>query len=39
MYKIYIVEDDKGLAEGIIGCLKNFGMEGRVVSDFMKVME
>ena len=39
MYKIYIVEDDKGIAEGIIGCLKNFGMEGRVVSDFMKVME
>ena len=39
MYKIYIVEDDKGIAEGIIGCLQNFGMEGRVVSDFMKVME
>lgn len=39
MYKIYIVEDDKGIAEGIVGCLKNFGMEGRVVSDFMKVME
>ena len=39
MYKIYIVEDDKGIAEGIVGCLQNFGMEGRVVSDFMKVME
>ncbi len=39
MYKIYIVEDDKGIAEGIVGCLQNFGMEGRVVSDFMKVMD
>ena len=39
MYKIYIVEDDKGIADGIVGCLQNFGMEGRVVSDFMKVME
>ena len=39
MYKIYIVEDDKGIAEGIIGCLQNFGMEGRIVSDFMKVMD
>ena len=39
MYKIYIVEDDKGIADGIVGCLQNFGMEGRVVSDFMKVMD
>ena len=39
MYKIYIVEDDKGIAEGIEGCLKNWGMEGRTVSDFRNVME
>lgn len=39
MYKIYIVEDDKGIADGIVSCLGNWGMEGRVVTDFMKVME
>ena len=39
MYKIYIVEDDKGIADGITSCLGNWGMEGRVVSDFMKVLE
>lgn len=39
MYKIYIVEDDKGIADGIVSCLGNWGMEGRVVSDFMKVIE
>ena len=39
MYKIYIVEDDKGIADGIASCLGNWGMEGRVVSDFMKVMD
>ena len=39
MYKIYIVEDDKGIADGIVTCLGNWGMEGRTVSDFMKVME
>lgn len=39
MYKIYIVEDDKGIADGIASCLANWGMEGRTVSDFMNVME
>ncbi len=39
MYKIYIVEDDKGIAEGIRSCLGSWGMEGRIVSDYMKVME
>ncbi|MCR4689297.1 MAG: response regulator transcription factor [Saccharofermentans sp.] len=39
MYKIYIVEDDKGIAEGIMACLKTWGMEGLIVSDFMKVTE
>ena len=38
MYKIYIVEDDKGIADGITSCLGNWGMEGRTVSDFMNVM-
>lgn len=39
MYKIFIVEDDKGIADGIASCLGNWGMEGRTVSDFMKVIE
>ena len=39
MYRIYIVEDDEGIAEGIDGCLKTWGMEGRVVSDFRNVMD
>jgi len=39
MYKIYIVEDDKGIADGITTCLVSWGMEGKTVSDFMKVME
>lgn len=39
MYKIFIVEDDKGIADGIASCLGNWGMEGRTVSDFMNVIE
>ena len=39
MYKIYIVEDDKGIADGIKACLSNWGMEVRSVVDFMKVMD
>ena len=39
MYKIFIVEDDKGISDGIVNCLGNCGMEGRAVSDFMKVIE
>ena len=39
MYKIFVVEDDKGIADGICTCLGNWGMEGRKVSDFMKVPE
>lgn len=39
MYKIYIVEDDKGIADGITTCLASWGMEGKTVSDFMNVME
>ena len=37
MYKIYIVEDDKGIAEGIAGCLSSWEMEVRIVSDFRNV--
>ena len=39
MYKVFIVEDDKGIADGIATCLGNWGMEGRTVSDFMKVLD
>ena len=39
MYKIFIVEDDKGISDGIVNCLGNWGMEGRAVSDFRKVIE
>ena len=37
--RIFIVEDDKGIADGIASCLGNWGMEGRTVSDFMKVLD
>ncbi|SCW70470.1 DNA-binding response regulator, OmpR family, contains REC and winged-helix (wHTH) domain [Ruminococcaceae bacterium YRB3002] len=39
MYRIYIVEDDTGIADGIASCLGSWGMEGRVVSDFRRVLE
>ncbi len=39
MYRIYIVEDDQGIADGINACLMSWGMEGRIVNDFRKVME
>ena len=39
MYKVYIVEDDNGIASGIDSCLSNWGMECRIVSDFRNVME
>ncbi len=39
MYKIYIVEDDKGIADGISSCLTGWGMEVREVTDFRRVME
>lgn len=38
MYKIFIVEDDKGISDGIMNCLDNWGMEGRIISDFRNVM-
>ena len=38
MYKIYIVEDDKGIAEGIKGCLSAWEMDVCIVSDFRNVL-
>ena len=39
MYKIIIVEDDRGIAEGISSCLADWGMETRQITDFRRVME
>ncbi|MDO4976984.1 MAG: response regulator transcription factor [Eubacteriales bacterium] len=39
MYRIFIVEDDQGIADGIRTCLMNWGMDGRIVCDFRNVME
>lgn len=39
MYKIFIVEDDPGIAEGIATQLKGWGHETRCVSDFSNVMK
>ena len=38
MYRVYIVEDDKGIAEGIKNCLSSWEMEVSIVSDFRNVM-
>lgn len=38
MYRVYIVEDDTGIAEGIKNCLSAWEMEVRIVSDFRNVM-
>ena len=38
MYRVYIVEDDKGIAEGISNCLSAWEMEVRIVSDFRNVI-
>ena len=38
MYKIYVVEDDKGIADGITQCLSPWEMDVRIVSDFRNVM-
>lgn len=39
MYKIYIVEDDKGIADGISKCLAGWNMDARQVLDFRNVMQ
>ncbi|MCQ2497270.1 MAG: response regulator transcription factor [Lachnospiraceae bacterium] len=39
MYKILIVEDDNGIANGISSQLKNWGHDSRIVVDFANVMK
>ncbi len=39
MYKLFIVEDDGGIADGIRTLAENWGFEARVCSDFRKVTE
>ena len=39
MYKIFIVEDDKGIADGIAACLKVWDMESCEVQDYRNVTE
>lgn len=38
MYRIYTVEDDKGIAEGIKTCLEGWGMEVRSAADFRNIL-
>ncbi len=38
-YKIFTVEDDKGIAKGIADCLKSWDMEVRNVCDFRNVID
>ena len=37
MYKIFIVEDDRGIADGLTQQLSHWNMESRVVSDFRNI--
>ena len=37
-YRILIVEDDRGIAEGIIEQMRQWGLEAKAVSDFHNVM-
>ena len=39
MYKIYVVEDDKGIADGISQCLGAWEMDVRTVTDFRNVLD
>ena len=38
-YRIYIVEDDMGIAQGVKGCLEGWGMQVCIVGDFRNVIE
>ena len=38
-YRILIVEDDQGIAEGIRTCVRGWGMEAKAVEDFGRVSE
>ena len=37
-YRILIVEDDRGIAEGITEQMRQWGLEAKAVSDFHNVM-
>ncbi|MDD6191357.1 MAG: response regulator transcription factor [Firmicutes bacterium] len=39
MYRIYIVEDDKGIAEGIGSCLTSWRMDVKYAADFGRVID
>ena len=39
MYRIFIVEDDPGLAEGIAQMVRAWGMDARVAGDFRRVAQ
>ena len=38
MYKLLIIEDDKGIAQGIEACAQSWGMQPQCVRDFRNVM-
>ena len=38
MYKLLIIEDDSGIAQGIEACAQSWGMQARTVHDFRNVM-
>jgi len=39
MYRIFIVEDDPGLAEGIAQMVRAWGMDARIAGDFRRVAQ
>ncbi len=38
MYKLLIIEDDEGIAQGIAACARSWGMQPQCVRDFRNVM-
>lgn len=38
-YRIYIIEDDTGIAEAVKNCLGGWGMEGKIVENFRNVID
>ena len=39
MYRLLIIEDEKGIAESIADNLSNYGFETRTIDDFSRTME
>lgn len=39
MYKILIVEDDRGIAQGMQNLLSTWDLEAKIVTDFRQVMQ